>query len=124
MLRIEPFGGEAARVQLDGWVTALYPVRDKLLRLGGSATLLERDTLQVLAELPSKQKGHFLGQDLQGRLWLEFRGMVECYDQDLKEISRHRLKGSVMGSHLDGEGAVCAVTCQAEEELVRVYRLF
>lgn len=50
--------------------------------------------------------------------------MVECYDQDLKEISRHRLKGSVMGSHLDGEGAVCAVTCQAEEELVRVYRLF
>ena len=32
-------------------------------------------------------------------------------------------RGSVMGSHLDGEETVCVVTYQAKEELVRVYRL-
>lgn len=124
LVRLNRETGEEARVRLNNWVTSLHPVGDMVLRLGGGATLLERDTLQVRADLSSKQPSYFLGQDSRGRLWLENKGMVECYDLDLKEISRHRLKGSVMGSHLDGDGTLCVVTYQAKEKLVRVYRIF
>ena len=70
---------------------------------------------------------------------------MEAYDQDLKLLSRHRLKGSIMGRYLDDQGRLCAVTYSESKgkndvrfddegnlyfpgfdknkEIVRVYRL-
>lgn len=122
LLRLDRSGGETWG-HLNSWVTKRFPAGEDILCLGGGLTLLERDTLQVRAALPDGEMRHFLGRDGQGRLWLDRRGMAECFDRDLHEVSRHRLRGSIMGSWLDGEENLCVVTYQAREELVRVYRL-
>ena len=122
LLRLER-SGEETRGPLSGGGNWLHLLEDAVLCLGSDLTLLARDTLQARASLPGKSNCHFLEQDGRGRLWLESRGTVECCDGDLHEVSRHRLKGSVVGSHLDGEENLCVVTYQAKEELVRVYRL-
>lgn len=122
LLRLEG-SGEETRGPLSGGGNWLHLLEDAVLCLGSDLTLLARDTLQARASLPGKSNCHFLEQDGRGRLWLESRGTVECCDGDLHEVSRHRLKGSVVGSHLDGEENLCVVTYQAKEELVRVYRL-
>lgn len=123
LVRLSPEGTELARAQLASRPLRLYPAGELAVCLGDGVDLLERDTLQVRAALPQRCES-FLGEDGQGRLWFWNRGMAECRDQSLQEISRHRLKGGVLGSHLDREGRLCAVTYSAREELVRVCRLW
>lgn len=122
LLRLDGSGGET-RVSLNDKILNLYLAKSGLLCLGQDVSLLERETLRTRALLPGGGGAFFLGEDRQDRLWLDRRGIVECYDQELKEVSRHRLRGSVMGGHLDGEENLCVVTYHAKEELVRVYRL-
>ena len=49
---------------------------------------------------------------------------VEAWDAALrKPLSRHRLKGSYVGCHRDGEGRLCVAAWDEKKELFRVFRL-
>ena len=124
LVRFDTAGQELARVPLPDGRMNLYPAGDLLLCAGGGQLLLlERDTLQVRASFADPQPLFFLGRDCLGRFWLQGRSAL-CYDSSLNLISSHRLKGSTLGGYLDGDARLCAVTYQAKEELVRVFRLF
>ncbi|MCI8422845.1 MAG: hypothetical protein HFF50_04825 [Lawsonibacter sp.] len=90
---------------------------------GTDLALVERDSLTLLAQLADGRKYRALQVDRAGHLWVYVDGMAEVYDRQLNRLGRRRLKGKPVGSHLDGEGNLCVVTCQPKEALVRVYRL-
>lgn len=108
--------------------------------------LLDRNTLSVLKGMADHRTYVDAVPDSLGRIWVQVGdSTMEAYDQDLKLLSRHRLKGSIMGRYLDDQGRLCAVTYSESKgkndvrfddegnlyfpgfdknkEIVRVYRL-
>lgn len=108
--------------------------------------LLDRDTLSVRRGTADHRSYVDASLDGMGRVWVQVGGStVEAYDQDGNLLSRHRLKGSILGRYLDDQGRLCAAAYSEskgkedvrfdgageiyfpkfdpKKEIVRVYRL-
>lgn len=62
---------------------------------------------------------------IEEHLWMQRGGStVEAWDNCLtKAVSRHRLKGEIVGHHRDQDGNVCVATWDEKKNIFRVYRL-
>ena len=63
--------------------------------------------------------------DIAGRFFLQRGGStIEAWDAMLKKpLSRHKLKGEIMGSHINDQGIICVVTWSSDEKKLRVYKV-
>lgn len=100
----------------------VYIFQDRILAF-------DRDYLTLEYSLQDKSFLAPLGFDdkfLERRFWMQRNGStVEAWDNILtKAVSRHRLKGEIIGHHLDSEENVCVATWDEKKSVFRVYRLF
>ena len=90
--------------------------------------VLDTAHLTVQHDLQDRAYLSPLGFDKRGnesRFWLQ-RGnsTVEAWDETLtKPLSRHRLKGTLMGHHRDEQGHLCVVTWDKKSTIFRIFRL-
>lgn len=65
------------------------------------------------------------GFDSAGRFWLQRdHSTVEAWDALLsRPLSRHRLKGEIMGYHQNEQGAMCVLAWRKKDKVLRVYKL-
>lgn len=87
--------------------------------------VVNAETLAVENVLKDKSFLGPLGFDSSGRFWLHRdSNTVEAWSADLaKPRARHRLKGQIMGWHVNEQGAMCIVTWSEKEKVLRVYTL-
>ena len=87
--------------------------------------MVNTKTLELQNVLTDKSFLAPLDFDCAGRFWLRRdQSTVEAWDALLsRAVSRHRLKGDIMGSHRDEGGALCVVTWHRKEKILRVYRI-
>lgn len=84
--------------------------------------LLDRDTLAVRAGIPDHREYINAVADQAGRLWVQVgNSTIEAYDRELRLLSRHRLKGGIMGWSMDGQGRLCVVTYSENKGKGNVY---
>lgn len=67
--------------------------------------LLDGNDLSIRASITDRRSYCAPEADGLGRFWVCTGGStLECYDRELILLSRHRLKGGLMGQHLDDQG--------------------
>ena len=92
--------------------------------------VLVLDTAHLTVQRSLQDRAYLspLGFDKRGnepRFWLQ-RGnsTVEAWDEALtKPLSRHRLKGMLMGHHRDEQGHLCVTTWDEKKVVFRIFRL-
>ena len=87
--------------------------------------VINPDSLVIENILNDKSFLYPLSFDISGRFWLQRdRSTIEAWDANLsKPLSRHSLKGVIIGYHKTAQGGICIVTWNEKEKVVRVYRL-
>ena len=87
--------------------------------------VINTDSLDVVNTRNDKSLLLPLSFDISGRLVLQRdSSTIEMWDAELsKPLSRHSLKGGIMGYHKTEQGGICIVTWNEKEKVVRVYRL-
>lgn len=75
--------------------------------------LFDAESLAVRATMSSKENYGGVWKDSHGRFWvLVGNSTLEGYDKSLQLLSRHRVKGRVIGCYCDSMGGFCAVTTE------------
>lgn len=87
--------------------------------------VLNAETLAVENVLIDKSCLIPRGFDSAGRFWLQRdHSTVEAWDTGLgRPLSRHRLKGEIMGHHQNEQGAMCIVAWRKKDKVLCVYKL-
>lgn len=87
--------------------------------------VVNTETLAIENVLNDKSLLIPLGFDSAGRFWLQRdNSTVEAWDAKLKRpLSRHKLKGKIVGYHKDSLGVMCVVAWSGKAEVLRVYKM-
>lgn len=66
-----------------------------------------------------------LGFDAAGHFWLQRdNSTIEAWDVMLtKTLSRHKLRGEIMGCHKSSQGELCVVAWHEKEKILRIYKV-
>ncbi len=87
--------------------------------------VLNSETLAVENILTDKSFLMPRGFDSAGRFWIQRdNSMIEAWDACLgRTLSRHRLKGRIVGHHQNEQGALCVAALSEKQKVLRVYKL-
>ena len=86
--------------------------------------VLDAGDLSLRRELVTGEDGFVLTADDQGRFWVQVsESTLTAYDETLKLLSRHRLKGSVAALRPGRAGELMAYTQDYNRMVFRVYRI-
>lgn len=85
---------------------------------------LDRKDFSARAAVGDHREYCGLIADGHGRVWTQVSSSTwEGYDQDLKLLSRHRLKGYTFDYQLDTQGNLWVLTCDEKNYVFRVYKI-
>lgn len=86
---------------------------------------VETNTLGLLHEIRDRSLRIPCGTDGAERVWMRCgTATLEAWSKDLGQpLSRHRLKGTIVGCHYDGAGNLCAAAWDKKNAILRVYRM-
>jgi hypothetical protein len=91
----------------------------------GNVTIANTETQVIENEIHNNTIMIPCGFDDFGRLWImRSESTIEAWDIMLtKTLSRHKLKGRIIGTHKNAHGNMCVVTESEKAGIVYVYRL-
>ncbi len=118
-----------ASLEIPSYTHALYFSPD-----GKYAYVFMSDNQVMVVNTETMEAEHILSDksfyipfdlDASGRFWLQrSSSTMEAWDLLLKKpVSRHKLKGSILGNHKDSDGRMCVVTWSKKENILRIYRI-
>lgn len=86
--------------------------------------IIDTETGKIRRELKSRNTFFDVCADGLGRFWGNVSGgTIECYDNNLQLVSRHRLKGNVVSLRTNVQGELMAYTYDHKRNIFRVYRI-
>lgn len=127
LLREDPLPDGVTGYVLDYCQEGPLFLPDRILAHGYDEGLwmLDRKDMSEIAAIRDHRKYLDAFPDGAGRIWVTVGGStLEAYDQELKLLSRHRLKGYISTDlKLDRAGRLCVRTYDERKHILRAYRL-